>query len=404
MTILKRIYFFIIALAVVLSANAQSLSSRQDPTPVDSAATISLLTVASGCQIYELEGHSGLRIRTAIDDMVANWGLFDFSAPNFVYRFVKGETDYCVGLWPYGYFISLYRQENRRGTEQILDLTPEEAARVIALVTENLRPENRVYRYNYVLDNCATRPLAIVEEAIGDSIIFSEREALDDNIATFRNVMRTYHRNYPWYQFGIDLALGSGIDREISTRETGFAPVVLEKIAATATIDGHRPLVRSERIVSDGPENGTAEKPTPWYLTPLAIFWTLATICLIYAVRSIRRRAFCPWINAIFYSVLGLNGLVLTFLIFVSSHEATSPNWNYLWVNPLCFLVPAMIRIPRVRGFLRNYMRLNICLIALYVIIALFGIQSPNPAFYPILLADFILSSSFLQVTRENNK
>ncbi|MDE6099432.1 MAG: DUF4105 domain-containing protein, partial [Paramuribaculum sp.] len=123
----------ITALAVTLSAKAQSSYRGDIATPVDSTATISLLTVAPGCEIYELEGHTGLRIRTASDDMVANWGLFDFSAPNFVYRFVKGETDYCVGLWPYGYFMAIYCEENRRVTEQVLDLTPAETAHVISL-------------------------------------------------------------------------------------------------------------------------------------------------------------------------------------------------------------------------------------------------------------------------------
>ncbi|MDE6324320.1 MAG: DUF4105 domain-containing protein [Paramuribaculum sp.] len=403
MTLLNRIIIMITALAVTLSAKAQSSYRGDIATPVDSTATISLLTVAPGCEIYELEGHTGLRIRTASDDMVANWGLFDFSAPNFVYRFVKGETDYCVGLWPYGYFMALYREENRRVTEQVLDLTPEETAHVISLVNDNLRKENRIYRYNYVLDNCATRPLAIIEKAAGDSIRFSIPEAMDENATSFRNVMRIYHRNYPWYQFGIDLALGSGIDRQISVRETGFAPVVLEKIAAAATIGNDRPLVKSETVLFNAPENGTVKAPTPCCLTPMAIFCALAAICLIYAIRAARRKSICPWINIIVYSILGLNGLVLTFLIFISSHEATSPNWNYLWINPSCLLVPVLIRIPSAKRFLRGYMSINICLMALYFIIVLFGIQSPNPAFYPILLADLILSSSYLQITRDNN-
>ena len=36
--------------------------------------------------------------------------------------------------------------------------TEEEKERLIALLTENYRPENRVYRYNFFYDNCATRP------------------------------------------------------------------------------------------------------------------------------------------------------------------------------------------------------------------------------------------------------
>lgn len=69
---------------------------------------VSLLTASPGSAIYELDGHTGLRI--ANDslgyDQVINWGLFDFEAPNFVYRFVKGETDYMCGTVPADYFIN----------------------------------------------------------------------------------------------------------------------------------------------------------------------------------------------------------------------------------------------------------------------------------------------------------
>ena len=30
--------------------------------------------------------------------------MFSFDTPHFVYRFVKGETDYQLGITPYSYF------------------------------------------------------------------------------------------------------------------------------------------------------------------------------------------------------------------------------------------------------------------------------------------------------------
>ncbi|MDE7025198.1 MAG: DUF4105 domain-containing protein, partial [Paramuribaculum sp.] len=56
----------------------------QEPDSVLSAPTVSLLTCAPGCNIYELEGHSALRFKSGTFDIVANWGLFDFASPNFV--------------------------------------------------------------------------------------------------------------------------------------------------------------------------------------------------------------------------------------------------------------------------------------------------------------------------------
>lgn len=232
----------IIALAFGFTSGAKAQASSPPAAP-DSVISVSLLTAAPGSEIYQLEGHSGLRIRTTRVDYVANWGIFDFNQPNFIYRFVKGETDYCVGLIPFSYFMSEYAYEHRRVLEQTLNLTPGQTQRLVTLVNEAVRPESRTYRYNYVLDNCATRCIGIVEEATGDSLHFPVAMAELGDEVTFRSVMRRYHRNYPWYQFGIDMALGSGIDYPLSVRQTAFAPVVLSEIAAHATIGDRKSVV-----------------------------------------------------------------------------------------------------------------------------------------------------------------
>ena len=56
---------------------------------------LSLLTCAPGTEIYALFGHSAIRYEhPALQrDWVFNYGMFSFSEPNFVMRFVKGETD-----------------------------------------------------------------------------------------------------------------------------------------------------------------------------------------------------------------------------------------------------------------------------------------------------------------------
>ena len=196
-------------------------------------ATVSLLTCMEGSDIYELEGHTGLRVQFDNGaDMTVNWGVFDFNSPGFVYRFVKGETDYLAAAFPTSLFLQSYRHDGRAVFEQTLALDSLQTERLIELISENLLPENRVYRYNYVLDNCATRPLALIEKAVGDTLTLSSPRVPASERNTFRNAMRHFHANYPWYQFGIDTALGSGIDRTVSEREASFAPVMLADMIA----------------------------------------------------------------------------------------------------------------------------------------------------------------------------
>lgn len=71
------------------------------------ALRVSLLTCAPGREVYQLEGHTALRLIETPDsitqndyDIVVNWGVFDFTTPNFVYRFVKGATDYMAVAIP----------------------------------------------------------------------------------------------------------------------------------------------------------------------------------------------------------------------------------------------------------------------------------------------------------------
>ena len=83
-------------------------------------------------------------------DSVWNFGIFDFREPNFVYRFVKGETDYMVAGYPFEWFMPEYVARGSRVVEQELNLTQAEAMDMLSRLRTLTLPENRRYRYNYV--------------------------------------------------------------------------------------------------------------------------------------------------------------------------------------------------------------------------------------------------------------
>ena len=370
-------------------------------------AVVSLLTCSEGREIYELEGHTGLRIQHPLyGDFTVNWGVFDFDSPGFVYRFVKGETDYIAAAVSTDRFLEAYRRQGRTVREQTLRLTPDQTDRLVDMIMTNIRPENRVYRYNYVLDNCATRPLMMIEKAIGDTVTLGSKALEGRDATTFRNVMRHYHRNYPWYQFGIDTALGSGIDRPISQRETGFAPVVLADMIAGATTPGGEQLTLSDGyLIGSSATPPAPAGPTPWTFTPM--FWA-SVIFLLAIWVSIRQKQghakAARWFDTLYFSLCGTEGLLLTFLIFVSVHEATSPNWLYLWLNPLCFVGAVSPWLKRGKGLEICYQSVNFaCLIALAAIF-LAGVQSPNPAFWPLMIASAVRSvTNILTIKSRHN-
>lgn len=382
-----------IRLIVIVLIFAVFAPSHAAQAPGDTV--VSLVVCDAGKDVYELEGHAALRVRTPYDDVAVHWGLFDFNAPGFVWRFALGETDYLCGATPWPYFEAAYSREGRRITEHRLALTPSEKERMLMLLNRNLQPENRSYRYNYVKDNCATRPLAMVEAAIADSIILPDAGA---NHESFRGMMRRYHSGYPWYQFGIDLALGPGIDYELNAREKAFAPVVLDKQLPEARTSSGRTLVESSAVISDVPERAAVDGPTPWWASPMAMAMAVLCAALLFTVRDQRRRCVTRWFDAVLFGVLGLAGCLVFFLVVFSTHEATSPNYLLWWVNPLCLLPVIFIWIKKAQRLVMCYQIANFAvLLALCVAWPLLP-QSANAAIWPLVAADAVRALNYVTV------
>lgn len=352
--------------------------------------TVSFVTCHPGPQIYELCGHEAVRVRGEGIDSVWNYGLFDFTEPNFVYRFVKGETDYMVGGYPFEWFLPEYVARGSRVEEQDLNLGQEEARRFLAMLRHEALPENRRYRYNYVKDNCATRILELLDSAASARVIYPD----SIRYGTFREEMRAYHRDYPWYQFGIDLALGSGLDRGISAREEMFVPVEMMRMADGARLADGRPLVRERRVLNEGVPDATLG-PTPAYATPIAVSWAVfAIIAAICAWSLIRHRA-VRWLVTLWFAILGIAGCVVAFLVFISSHEATSPNILIFWLNPLQLLTAACVWGRKTRPVALAMAIYNVvCMVCLLAVWPLQP-QSANPAFFPLMGATLLVAASY---------
>lgn len=360
---------------------------------------ISIVNFYPGQEIFELEGHTTLRVRMPNNDMAVSYGMFSFDDPNFVYRFVKGETDYWVGVVPWAYFAENYELHGRRIVEHQLNMSAEQRNRLLELLDENLKPENRVYRYNYIFDNCATRPLRIVELAMGDSIVLGNVAPDMAEDATFRDVMRHYHRNYPWYQFGIDLCLGPGIDRAMTNRERSFAPVVLDAQLLGAKVAG-KPLVANTIVLNNVAEDEAVDGPTPWYLTPMSVFVLLLIIAILLTFRDVRRRKVTRWFDTILFFSFFVEGCIIFYLVTVSTHEATTPNWLIVWLNPLC-IIPAVCEwIKRAEKLLIWYQIINFAVLLLLVVAWPWLGQSANPAFVPMIATTMIRSASYVYITR----
>lgn len=362
---------------------------RNIPATADSL-TVSLVTCFPGPEIYELCGHEAIRIQGLGRDSIWNFGLFDFNQPNFVYRFVKGETDYMGAGYPFEWFMPEYIRRGSKVVEQELNLTQPEAHRLLAMLQTASLPENRTYRYSYISNNCATRITSMIDSASSSRVIYPDSV----HYGTFRNEMRHYHRDYPWYQFGIDLALGSGLDRKVTARDEMFTPIDMMRQGDGARFEDGRPFVRRTNVLYDGVEDPTLG-PTPWYFAPLFWSWVWFAVSFVVAAVNLKTRRLWRWYYSLWFTLLGLAGLLVAFLVFISSHEATSPNVLLLWLNPLQ-LIPAVCLWWRgTRKFAMAVAIYDIAALIAMLVVWPFQAQSANPAFFPLMGATLVLAAAY---------
>ena len=357
---------------------------------VSDSVRVSLLTCAPGSEIYSLFGHTALRYENPAkgEDWVFNYGLFSFDTPNFVYRFVKGETDYQLGVIPYRYFEGEYAMRGSSVYQQELNLTDKEKENVIRLLRENYLPANRVYRYNYFYDNCTTRARDKVEQGIEGKVVYPESEKM----CSFRSIVREYTAGHEWSAFGIDLCLGSEADEPIDERKQMFSPFYMLEYARGAMI--HRadtivPFVKEEKLLLDfsSKDEGVFEKdedvffPSPW---SCALIWWLLTF-VVTALGIKNGKVYWLW-DILLFGAQGLAGCIIAFLFFFSIHPTVGSNWLLMILNPLPLLYMPFMVYKAIKGKTDVFHVINAMVLLLFIILMPIVQQKFNVTVLPLAL------------------
>ena len=335
--------FYRTFLAVFLTLTANTIqASETDISKMDSVE-IGLITCTPHEEIYSLYGHTALRyhnLKTG-QDLVVNYGVFNFKAPHFIARFVLGKTDYELGVIPLEPFCKYYKDWGSAVIEQVLNLSEEEKKRIAIALTINLRPENRVYRYNFFYDNCSTRPRDIVENNLIGKIVYSKENNKD---LSYREMIHELNAHHPWAAFGNDLLLGAKADVNTDRRQQEFLPMNLMDDFDKAQVyynGAYRPLVKERRTLVE-PGIQLIEKDFP--LSPKLCFLLFLSFVLCITAFERKRRLCLVYFDVFLMSAIGLIGCLLVVMLF-SEHPTTSTNLQILLFNPLSIIfIPTIIR------------------------------------------------------------
>ena len=366
------------------------------PTAIEThiQAEISLVTCYPGSRNYELYGHTMIRVQIEGQDLLFNYGIFNFKQSGFIYRFVKGDCDYSLAAYPMQYLTQGY--EDRKIVEQVLDLDDAQKVDIISFLWNNVQPENAVYRYGWAYNNCATKPRDIIENAVGGSLEYGNPKRGE---ATFRSIMAYFDKNYPWQQFGIDMVLGYDLDHKLDYREQMFSPIILMEAMADATQerDGKRiPVVKATNILVEGGDEGAVLGPTPMVLTPMFVLTLLMVIVLAVTIKERLGKRHYRWLDSVVFGVYGLVGVLVAFLTFVSSHYGTSSNLHIVWLHPLLLLPAIMEWIKRMRPLVAIIHVVNALLIVLLAAGWYWLPQSGNMALVPMAGISLIRSVNYV--------
>jgi len=391
---MKRILFFLGIFLYTLNTNAQQFA-------MSDSAVVSLLTCSPGEEVYAKFGHTAIRIvdKKNAFDMVFNYGIFSFETDNFYYKFIKGETDYQLGIYDTANFLPEYAQRNSMVVEQILNLTPAEKKELFTLLMKNYEPENRTYRYNFIFDNCATRPRDKLMAALHGHLKFQKTS----DAKTFRQWVGTYVGNDTWLKFGIDLVFGLHADRLATESESMFLPEVLMTQFQTAEInsrDGKTAKFVSERKILVQ-KTDLSESNDSWLSKPMTFSIFLFIIGTIITIWDTKRRYYYKPFDAALFGITGLAGLIVSYLTFFSVHPLVQANLNILWLNPLNLIVVALFWIRRLRVALFFYLIVNAVILLAALFAFALSAQSINVAAFPIIILLLMRSVSWVALTKK---
>ena len=271
---------------------------------------------------------------------------------------------------------------------QKINLDEDETDTLRYLISENLKPENMEYRYDFFYDDCSTRIRDILEKSIGKKLFYPP----DDKKTrfSFRDKINEYQRPYPWLNMGIDLLIGTPGDKTAGFRDRMFLPLEMQKELSQALVNREGkmiPLLQNPVNVLD---YSSPKVRQHFFASPLFVF-TAAFIILMLFFALIRKRKINNIMDIIIFLIFSLLAILMIFFNFFTDHEQLRKNLNIIWLNPFLFLCLTSLILNKDWHI---WFRIVFFLSLLAFVIQILFPHAFNNAFIPLLMILMLRSSS----------
>lgn len=361
---------------LIIVATVQTNSFAQD----SSHLRISLLTCTPGDELYSTFGHSALRVTdsSSVQDIVFNYGTFNFDDPNFYTLFIRGKLLYYVSAANFYEFREEYQATNRGITEQVLNLNAAEKIALQRFLYNNAKEANRYYKYDFLFDNCTTRLRDIIVNHKQNKPAFTAIVALN---TTFRNAIHEYlNRNdKEWSKLGIDILLGAPTDAVMNVAQSQFLPDNLMK-ALDSSNHGNN-LVQSKSSLYPFEKKPEAKS---WFNPMIVFSLLLLAIVLLDFSKTKFAHAFLDGFDGLLFFITGALGIILLFMWLGTDHSMCKNNYNLLWAWPTHAV--AAFFINRKKSWLKKYLLITAAGLLLVMAAWIFLPQQLNVSLLAICL------------------
>jgi Domain of unknown function (DUF4105) len=377
-----RAILLLVVILTARSAFAQDAASVQGDLgrrlpQLSEGAEVSLITYSPGEELYQSFGHSAIRVRDELLglDRLYNFGVFDFETPNFYVRFAHGDLLYQLAVSQADEEIRMVGAYGQGVSELPLNFTLAQKQSLFEALEINLLPENRFYRYDFILDNCSTRPRDVIERITGSPVVLRSAEQ-----QTFRDMLTPYFTRMPWVGFGVSLLMGANVDRLASPREACFLPADLERAVQTSKNGEQNLAIKRKEIFA--PEILPASSPL---LSPICIFYGAGIFWILFWL--LRRKGHARWPTAIALMILGALGSFVLGLSFWTRLLVLHSNYNLLWLIPLHFPAGLWLLLAKGRpALLQWYLWFAFLAAVFFVCFSFLLPQRFSPAVIPLLI------------------
>lgn len=377
MYLLKKQFAFLTLIFITIVCNAQYRNLSSD-------AEVSIITIGQGHLLNDSFGHSAIRVKDTDFDKIYNYGIFPFNEKGFYLNFMRGKLLYELGTNNTFQFFKYYTNQNREIREQILELSLKEKQEYFKFLENNAKPENKKYLYDFFFDNCATRLRDLNTIVLKDKVNYKD-ELLSGDF-TFRELITQKLDKQVWGKFGIDIALGSVIDRKATAKESTFLPdYIFENFEnAKISINGkEEALVKKTNFIYKK-NNKIKTLNKDFFLRPISLFILIGLFVLFITLKDYKQKKQSKWLDFSILFSTGLVGVVVFLLWFATDHKATGNNFNIFWAFTPNVIV-AFYAFKN-KSFLEKYYLLLLCLLVLTIILWFLKIQVFNLGLIPILL------------------